>query len=112
MDLNRLPTLKELGLPDRRCKVDPKIKDAIKAELERGGVSMNYLAKKYKVSMMTVRVIKDPMHIKSLIKKSLDSRGGSSVYYKKQKEKQYAAHKDIAVRKLKAMEEKENKNDQ
>ena len=45
MVFNKLPTLKELGLPDRRCKVDPKIKDAIKAELERGGVSMNYLAK-------------------------------------------------------------------
>lgn len=108
MNLNDMPSLKELGLPDKRCKVDPNIKVAIKEELERGGVSMNYLANKYKVSMMTVRMIKDPTHTKSVLKKSLDRRGGSSVYYKKQKEKQYAAHKDIAVRKLKAMEEREN----
>lgn len=108
MNLNDMPSLKELGLSDKRCKVDPGIKVAIKEELERGGVSMNYLAKKYKVSMMTVRMIKDPTHTKSILKKSLDSRGGSSVYYKKQKAKQYAAHKDIMCRKLKAMEEKEN----
>ena len=59
-----------------------------------------------KVSSDLIKIL-----LQYLIKKSLDSRGGSSVYYKKQKEKQYAAHKDIAVRKLKAMEEKENEND-
>lgn len=81
-----LPTLKELGLEDKRRRVPDEIKQKIKEELDSGITNMAHLSRKYKVSIGTVRMIKDPEHNKAIAKKSRDSKGGFRRYYNKDKQ--------------------------
>lgn len=80
-----IPTLKELGLKDNRCKVPESIKLAIKEDLKNGITNMSYLAKKYGVSVCTVRMCRNYKYERSLINKSLDKKGGYKAYYNKEK---------------------------
>lgn len=79
----KLPSLKEIGLEDKRVKIPQEIKDAIKAELEQGA-GITYLARKYKVSAGTVYRIQDPERMKEMLKRERDARGGYKAYYKKE----------------------------
>lgn len=97
-----LPTLKELGLEDKRKKIPDTIKDSIRKELEKNSdLTLRYLSNKYNVSVMTIRMIKNPQREKETIKKSLDRRGGYKVYYNK--EYNTSSHKDIRKRKYKVI---------
>lgn len=87
--INKYQSLKKLGLSklDKRRKVDDSIKKAIAEELASGsGKSLRYLANKYGVSVMTVRMIKDPKKEKETIKRSIDKRGKNKYNYKKSHE--------------------------
>ena len=79
----KLPSLKEIGLEDRRVKIPQEIKDAIKEGLERGE-RVTHLARKYKVSVGTVYRIQDPERMKEMLKRERDARGGYKAYYKKE----------------------------
>ncbi len=89
-----LPTLKNLGLEDKRKRIPDEIKKAIKEELENGETNMAFLSRKYNVSIFTVRMIRNPTHEKELIKQSRRKRGG---YYAKDKQRQW--NKNISARK-------------
>jgi hypothetical protein len=97
-----LPTLKELGIEDKRKKIPDTIKDSIRKELEKNSdLTLRYLSNKYNVSVMTIRMIKNPQREKETIKKSLDRRGGYKVYYNK--EYNTNSHKEIRKRKYKVI---------
>lgn len=90
-----LPTLKELGLTDKRNKIPEAVKNSIKAEIDNGVTNMAYLSRKYKVSVGTIRYIKDPVYIKNMIKKSRKQH--SYNYYNKEKQDKFM--KDLRIRK-------------
>ena len=94
-----LPTLKELGLQDKRRRISDEVKKQIKAELQNGVHNMSYLSKKYGVSVCTVRMIRNPEHEKSLIKQSRARR----YYYNKEKQKMWS--KDLQNRKIQRIQE-------
>jgi hypothetical protein len=89
-----LPTLEELGIKDNRKKIPVEVKTKIKQELDNGFTNMTALAKKYNVSVCTVRMIRNPEHEKALIKKSREKRK----YYNKDKQKEWV--KKLQDRKL------------
>lgn len=90
-----LPTLKELGLKDKRNKIPEVIKASIQADIDNGETNMTDLARKYNVSVGTVRYIKNPTYFKKMIKKSRKQHGYK--YYSK--EKQEVCMKDLRGRK-------------
>ena len=81
-----LPTLKELGLADGRKKIPEAVKIAIKQELENGVTNMAHLSRKYGVSVCTIRMIRNPLHEKEIMKKSRDNNGGFRKYYNKERQ--------------------------
>lgn len=81
-----LPTLKDLGLEDKRKRIPDEVKAEIKKELDNGETNMSYLSRKYNVSICSVRMIRNYEHERAIMKKSRDSRGGYKAYYDKDKQ--------------------------
>lgn len=90
-----LPTLSELGLKDKRKHIPDDVKASIKAELDSGTTNMAELSRKYGVSVGTIRYIRNPNYIKTMIKESR-KRTGKRTYNKKIQERYM---KDIRLRK-------------
>lgn len=74
---------------DKRIKLTPQDKECVKLDYETGLFSINELARKYKVNKRTIQFILFPERLEEC-KKRRTERGGSMVYYDKEKNTQYA----------------------
>jgi DNA-binding transcriptional ArsR family regulator len=73
---------------DRRVKLSNEDKEVIKALYATGDISTYKLAEEFNVSRRTISFVLDPQKKKANLER-LEERGGSKVYYDKDKHKEY-----------------------
>lgn len=104
LSMSKFKSLKDLGLKDKRVKISADVKKSIKEYVELNvSASLKSVAEKFGVSIMTVRMIKNPDKEKATIKRSLEKLGGCKHYQDSATQK--ALQKDCYDRKMKRIRE-------